>query len=526
MTNAGKNKHLIIFPVKDYTGNIIRCFNTIKINNMKKTAISLLIILLFQGISFASQYHSIGRNAYVYRNYAKARENFLKDVEISGSGDSYYFLGEIEKIDKNYDLAIQYFTAAVSKNTSRKFLINSYWNLIILYEERGDYPNYIKYCREFWFKTRDSSAKQKIDSLINKLLWSDNEEAVKKYNEGIALSSRGDSTNAVSSFRDAINIDSLFLAPKFELGMIAYKAGNQSDAMHYLSPIAERIPFYAEVQMILGNINFNNRNYSAAITNFTSVLEYGFIDRDTEYNSVLKRGTCYYHTGDFDNAEKDISSVAESVKGNNEPLVLLAAIYIKKKNLDSALKILSRAESISANDPVVLFQTGSIYYYRDDEKYAPYFDRLHDAVKDNNTEYQKYTKAFKLLMNYHFNKKNYTRSLEISEKIQSGASDYEAIITAARSNHYLGKHEDAIAAFKKISLQNSSDRVLLAASLAATGRKEQALELLKNLQYDQKAYSEAMKSSMLLPLIKEIEKAAEQSRKEQINKSVTPVKQP
>lgn len=493
---------------------------------MKKTAISLLVILLFQGVSFSSQYHSIGRNAYVYRNYAKARENFLKDVEISGNGDSYYFLGEIEKTEKNYDLAIQYFTAAVSGNTSRKFLINSYWNLIILYEERGDYPNYIKYCREFWFKTRDSSAKQKIDSLINKLLWSDSEEAVNKYNEGTALLNKGDTTNAVTSFRDAINIDTLFLAPKFELGMIAYKAGNRNEAMYYLSPIAERIPFYAEVQLVLGNINFSNRNYSAAITNFTSVIEYGFVDRNTEYNSVLKRGTCYYHTGDFDNAEKDISSVAASVKGNNEPLVLLAAIYIKKKDLDSALKILAKAESISADDPVVLFQAGSIYYYRNDEKYASYFDRLHDALKNNDNEYEKYSKAFRLLMNYHYNKKNYSRSLEISRKIQSGANDYEAIITSARSSYYLGQYEDAVASFKKVSLQNGSDRTLLAASYAATDRKEQALEILKNLQYDQKAYSEARNNILLLPLIKEIEKEAEQSRREQMDKTDTPVKQP
>ena len=493
---------------------------------MKKTLLTLIILFLLQEILFSSQYHHIGRNAYVYRNYAKARENFLKDIEISGSGDSYYFLGEIEKNEKNYDLAIQYFAAAVSKNTSRKFLINSYWNLIILYEEKGDYPNYIKYCREFWFKTRDSSAKQKIDSLINKLLWSDNAEAVKKYNEGIALSKKGDINNATVSFRDAINIDSIFLAPKFELGMIAYKAGNNSDTMHYLSPIAERIPFYAEVQLIIGNINFNNRNFSEAIKNFNSVLEYGFIDKTTEYNSLLKRGTCYYHTGDFDNAEKDIASIADSVNHDSEPLVILAAIYIKKKNLDSALKILNKAESISANDPSVLFQTGSIYYYKNDEKYASYFDRLYDSLKNSDTEFGKYTKAFKLLMSYHYTKKNYPRSLEISNKFQAGGNDYEAIITSARSNHYLGQHDDAITSFKKISIQSNSDRLLLAVSYASTGRKEQAKEILKHIQYDQKIYSEAKNNIILQPLIKEIEKTADQINKQPINKTDTQVLQP
>jgi len=478
---------------------------------MKKAALILLLMILFQGISYSSQYHYIGRNAYVYRNYAKARENFLKDIEISDTGDSYYFLGEIEKIEKNYDLALQYFTSAVSKKTSRKYLINSYWNLIILYEEKGDYPNYIKYCREFWFKTRDRSAKQKIDSLINKLLWSDNEEAVNKYNEGKELLRKGDTKNAMLSFRDAVYTDSMFLAPKFELGMIAYKSGNMSDAVYYLSPIAERIPFYAEVQLILGNINFNNRNYYSAISNFSSSLEYGFIDRKTEYKIILKRGTCYYHTGDFDNAEKDISSVAESVRNNSEPFVILAAIYIKKKELDAAIKVLKRAEAISPNNPVVLFQAGSIYYFKNDQRYASYFDRLYNSVRGSDSEYIKYIKAFKLLMNFHYSKKNYHRSLEIAEKIQSRENDYEAILTAARSSHYLGKHEESLIFFSKISISSNGDRLLLAGSYAATGRKEQAIELLKSLKYDREVYSEAKKDRLLAPLIKDIEKAAEQS---------------
>ncbi len=490
-----------------------------KIIFFKKLLLPLFIIIAVQGILYSSQYYYMGRNAYVYRNYQKAREMFLKDVQQTENGDSYYFLGEIEKIEKNYDLAIDYFKAAVSKKTSRKFLINSYWNLIILYEEKGDYPNYLKYCREFWLKTGDRSAKQKMDTLVNKLLWSDDENAVKKYNEGIALAKKGEGQNAILSFRDAINIDSNFLAPRFELGMIAYKSGKQGEAMNYLSVIAERIPFYAEVQLILGNINFNNRNYSAAIINFNSVLEYGFIDKETEYNSFLKRGTCYYHTGDFDNAEKDISSVVDSVKNDSEPLIILSAIYIKKKDFDAALKILGRAESISSKEPIVLFQIGSIYYYKNDLKYVSYFDRLYDLVKDNDPEYIKYIKAFKLLMNYYYENKNYQRALVISEKIQGGGNDYEAILISARSNHYLGNHEEAIAAFKKISLQSNSDRVLLAGSFAASGRKENAIEILKNIQYDHKAYSEARSYKMLNILIKEIEKAAEQAKQEQ---NVTP----
>ena len=486
---------------------------------MKKILIPLIILLFTGTSSFASQYHSMGRNAYVYRNYAKAREMFLKDVEATGNGDSYYFLGEIAKIEKNYDEAINYFSIAVNKNMTRKFLVNAYWNLVILYEERGDYPNYIKYCRELWFRTGDSSAKNKIDTLINKLLWSNSDDAVNKFNEGVELSKKGDRKNAVQCFRDAINTDSNFLAPRFELGMIAYNDGNMSEAMYNLSPIGERIPFYAEVQLILGNINFRSRNYSSAINNFTSVLDYGFIDKSARHDTILKRGTCYYNTGDYDDAEKDISSAADAVKNDNEPLILLSAIYIKKKDFNSALEILRKAESIPGNKAVVLFQTGSIYYYKNDPKYADYFERLHNETKDNKEEYSRYIKAFKLLMNYYYANKEYQKSAEVSERIQSCINDYDAILTSARSFHHLGRHEEAVSMFKKISISSSSDRLLLAISYAATGRKQNAVEMLQLLMNDRQVLNEAKKDKNLRAYIEEIEqaKAAELRRKEQSN---------
>ena len=67
---------------------------------MKKKITLIIIITLFSLPLLSQGYHSRGKNAYVYRNYEKAREHFLKDIEISDRGDSYYFLGEIEKIEK------------------------------------------------------------------------------------------------------------------------------------------------------------------------------------------------------------------------------------------------------------------------------------------------------------------------------------------------------------------------------------------------------------------------------------------
>ena len=118
-------------------------------------------------------------------------------------------------------------------------------------------------------------------------------------------------------------------------------------------------------------------------------------------------------------------------------------------------------------------------------------------------------------MNYHYEKKNYQRVIDISEKILICGNDYDAILASARSDHYLGKHDEAIAMFKKVSVSANADRLLLAQSYAASGRKEQALEIVKTLSGDQKIYSEAKKDKLLGQWIKEMEKAAEQKMKEQ-----------
>ena len=68
----------------------------------------------------------------------------------------------------------------------------------------------------------DAAARQKIESLINKLLWTDSSEAVDKYNEGIGLKKNGKSEEALSRFNEAIGIDrdQLVLGQAFRVASI------------------------------------------------------------------------------------------------------------------------------------------------------------------------------------------------------------------------------------------------------------------------------------------------------------------
>jgi len=474
---------------------------------MNKIIISVIFIIIFSTSAFAQGYHTQGRNAYVFRNYDKARDLFLKDIEATDRGDSFYFLGEIEKIEANYDKATEYFKMAVTRKMTKKFMVNAYWNLIIFAENRQDFASMVSHCKELWAKTGDSSAKDKINSLINRLLWTNNEEAIARYNKGMEFLKAKNDAEAEKSFREAISIDRNFLAPRFEMGMKAYRNQNDSDALYYLNDIAVKIPFYHEIQLIAGDIHFKNRNYRTAAVNFTNAIDYGFIGKDELYRTLIKRGTCYFHMSDLDKAEDDMKTASDNIniRRNLEPVLVLSAIYIKKNDLDSALKALARAEAVSKDNLFVLFQTGSIHYRNNDWKYVSYFDRLFDiSDKDNTDTMSSYLRAFTILMNAHYEKKNYSRSLQIARAINSFKKDYQALAISARSDYFLGNNDSAIDTFETLSL-NNDDKLLLSSAYAKRGDKDKASSILRNLIYDSSLRERAMKDRHLKPIVESIE---------------------
>src|SRR4030042_3031996 len=101
---------------------------------MKRTAtIITLAVILTCAVHLSAGYYEQGRRYYIRKNYDKAKEMFLKAAESNTVGDAYYFLGEIEKLQGNYHEAEEYYkTAITKKNISRQYLINSYWNALLM----------------------------------------------------------------------------------------------------------------------------------------------------------------------------------------------------------------------------------------------------------------------------------------------------------------------------------------------------------------------------------------------------------
>ncbi len=426
-------------------------------------------------------YYDQGLYFYRVKNFEKAREMLIKAGETSNDGHCYFFLGDIEMQENNFDKALEYFRMSISRPISPKYYRLSVANINIILEQRGDYMGVVRFSRDMADKTGDGDARVRVEALINKFLWTDNQDAKAEYEKGIRSRNAGKADDAESSFKAALKIDSAFLAPKFELGLLYLKAGNTSDAQRYLSDVADKIPFYADVQVLLGDIAFQKESYRQAITHFSKALEFGFFDAGTLYLVHIKRASSYYNVKDYKKAKE---SVAEAIRYNPksmEAFFLLSAIDIKEENYADALKTLEKAESIEPGNTEILFQIGSVHFKTSSKKYVAYFDRLFDLSASQKEFPQKFNKAFALAAKAHYEAGNYRRTVAMADRLPDKYLDTDLKFLLARTHAQLGNTDRAIGYFEKLSLSSDDDRYLLCALYARAGQADKSRRILVNL---------------------------------------------
>lgn len=471
---------------------------------MRKLIIPSFIFILLINLPLYSGFFENGCKQYSLKNYDAAKDLFLQSAETGGNANAFYFLGEIEKIQGNIEKSQEYFEKAITSNITVKYLKLAYWNLIVLKEQSGKYTEMTILCKDLWKKTEDDGARKKVDSLINKYLWTSDEEAKSLYTSGIDYKNNNKINEAKISFDSAIQKDSGFLAPKFELGLLYYHEKNINYALNYLKEIADQIPFYGEVHLLLGDIYFERQLFQDAINHFSKAIDYGFITSKTEYMIKIKRGTSYYKIGEYESAGQDIERTLEINSKAIDPLLLLSAIYINQNKYEEAIEILRRADKASPDNQEILFQIGSIYYKLNDIKYVNYFDRLFEKVYTKDSLPGKYYKAFIILANNHYENSRYEKAAKILKILPENFKDYKLLNLSAKTFYNLGDNDLAIEYFEKISLGND-DKFILCIAYARKGFKDKARSILYDLSFADGYIEKAGKQPDLMEIALSIE---------------------
>ncbi|MBN1500515.1 MAG: tetratricopeptide repeat protein [Spirochaetes bacterium] len=490
----------------------------------KSTFILILLISAFISVNLYAGYHEQGKTAYMYKNYDKAITAFTKAVEANPKdGNSYYFMGEINKKLENFPQAIEYYNLAIDNYMDKKYIKLAYWSLIILYEQNNDILNTVKTCRKYWEKTNDSSVQDKVNEMINKMLWTNNDSAKQLYEKGKILEGKNSNDEAVQSYKNAISEDNEFLAPKYKLGMYYLSKNQENEAAFYFKAITDKIPFYTAVNLLLADIYFSNNSFTNAAVLYSNVLDYGFIGKNTKYKSFLKRGTCYYKNKEYDNAVADMTECQKLNPKDTKPMYVLSAIFIQNENYQEAVKILQKLSTYAPNDSQVIFQLGSIYYKEQNEKFAVYFDRLFDIEqnKKNDERNTSYYKAYKILLKQHFLDKSYQRAIQIASSLPASETDYDTNIILAEAFYFTGSYDKAVETFEKLSLNDEKKMMLVKAYLKNKDREKAKYNLNLLITNSENSRIAAEKDTLLAPLVKEIdkEKTNQQKKLEQEKKA-------
>lgn len=481
----------------------------IKKNSVKTSFIRVLIALLTLALrsSALAGYFESGTSYYVHRNYARAREMFLKAVEQKSSdGNAYYFLGEIEKNERNYDKAAEYYRAATRGRISGKYHKLAYWNIIVLLEQKGDYLEMVKVCKELYNRLGDHSARSKVESLINKLLWTENDEAKEEYERGIRFKEDGKTSDAESSFRKAVQIDYAFLAPRFELGLIQFKKKNYGEALSLLGEVAGKIPFYGEVYLLMGDIHLQRGYYREAAQCFERAGEYGFLDQAARRLVYEKTASSYYNAHDYAKARESAQAALKANPKSLDALLFLSALDIREEKYESALAVLEKARRIDPDNSEILFQIGSTHYRMGSPSYAGYFDRLCDQSVASGEEIpQKYFKAFSLLARHHYDKGNFERAGKVISAIPESQRDAETSALYGRALYRLGEYDAALAQFERRNPASDDDRYLLCILYARAGKNERAKSTLRSLAGRGAYLDKARRDSFLKAIANELD---------------------
>ncbi len=465
-------------------------------------------VIMCASLAVAANYYEAGCRYYVHKNWEKAKENFLKDIESTDRGDSYYFIGEIEKNRGNLDTALDFFEKAIARKMTPKYRNLAYWNLIVIYESKSDFPKTIKTCKYFYEVLGESSAKTKAENLINKLMWTENEDARKEYEEGLNIKAK-DYTTALQHFRQAIMLDGAFLSPVFEIGMYYYTQNQYPEALSYFNQILYRIPFYGELQMLVGDIHFQEKRYSEAASAFEAALEYAFIDKDIKYSILLKTATAYYNIGQYTKSENLLEQAISIKKGNLAPYLLLSAIQMQKNDYDNALHTLQAAYKIDSNNPEILYQLGLVYYNKHDDTAYQYFEKVYMQYRQKQKEIpSKYIKAFIVTAQYYYTTKQYSKVVELTTMVPESLRDDSLLLHYARSLYMLAQYNEAIVHFSRLSLSDD-DLLILCRCYAFVNDITKAKEILYNNYYNTNFINKVKEDKMLKPIFKEVQKQRE-----------------
>ena len=263
-------------------------------------------------------YHLLGMSFQEIRQLDDAVEYFQKTIQYSPDyAEAYNNLGNVYKEKRQFEEAIGCYQKAVELKPD---LATAYYNLGVIYQEKKDYDEAINYYKKalrydpsnhnmqnilgmaLYTKGQlngDVSSLRESEKVFRQILKFHPNDFGSYCNLGSALKLQGKMTEAIDSYRKAVDLNPDFTEAHYNLGVALQETGHGDEAIRYYQKAIELDPNYSETYNNLGVLFQEKSQFDDALGYFQKALAFD----NNAARALNNLGNIYSEMGQIDEAE-------------------------------------------------------------------------------------------------------------------------------------------------------------------------------------------------------------------------------
>jgi tetratricopeptide (TPR) repeat protein len=194
---------------------------------------------------------------------------------------------------------------------------------------------------------------------------------------GFAYEKSSDTTEAVESYARAKTLNPEDTALRFRLGKLLISTGREDEGLAEIKYVVDAQPEDIEARRELAESRMSVSRYKDALEEFRAILKI----EPNDLNATLGEGRAQAKLKDYSAAEKAFEKAKSMAPGSPGPLYYMADMYIARRSLSKARRVLDEALALDINDKVPFYVLyGDMYF--NTEQYEQSIEMYRKALTD------------------------------------------------------------------------------------------------------------------------------------------------
>ncbi len=188
------------------------------------------------------------------------------------------------------------------------------------------------------------------------------EEADLHYEAGLGYINQGNPQSAVEQLKIAHDKNKKNPQIMHALGLAYLQMGMPDTALEWILKVTSYLPEDPEIQNNLASVYIRLEQYDKGIFHSTKAIDNP--DYRTPAAAYFNRGISRVRKGDADGGEADFKAAIRHEPMYDMPKIELARLMIRKNLFDEAIRMLSTAINVNANNPESYLLRGQALWHR------------------------------------------------------------------------------------------------------------------------------------------------------------------